>query len=352
MAEPRGPGALFAEKGMFCMQNAWATTLEQFWHSPTFPMWVTLAAAGFFALILLITLIRAERSVANGALTVITLLAIGIAVAATVRRFDPLGADAAFDARSASPPVASVAALSCLDGLAGEAVEAPCERALFASADVAAAAVSYTAAQISKLAPSDDPAALTPEQQSLRRTLERDRYGLVAQVLVARDHCTGSECQAFRVFSDTSQIKNNMRDRVYDATISRYAAAWSGGGGAPASAVAAIAPPTPATPGPTGRPTSIDFPSAASIPPVNIMSAEPATAAAVPSPAPKPASPPPATASAPTVPHPPATKKPAVANASASVTKPRQIAPPLPAAKPVPAPTPAPAPAPAPDADQ
>ena len=64
---------------MFRMRNAWATTLEQFWHSPTFPMWVTLAAAGFFAIILFVTLIRAERSVANGALTVITLLAIGIA---------------------------------------------------------------------------------------------------------------------------------------------------------------------------------------------------------------------------------------------------------------------------------
>src|SRR6202035_142540 len=127
------------------MNWAWATSLDQLWRSPTFPTWLTLAAAGFFGIIVLITLIRAERSVANGALTVITLLAIGIAVAATVRRFDPLGTDAALEARSAAPPVASVAALSCLDGLAGEAVEALCERALFASADVAAAAVSYTA---------------------------------------------------------------------------------------------------------------------------------------------------------------------------------------------------------------
>ena len=40
-------------------------------------MWLTLAAAGFFGIIVLITLLRAEKSVANGALTVITLLAIG-----------------------------------------------------------------------------------------------------------------------------------------------------------------------------------------------------------------------------------------------------------------------------------
>lgn len=349
LAAPAERRGLFAEKGTFRMRNAWATTLEQVWHSPTFPMWVTLAAAGFFAIILFVTLIRAERSVANGALTVITLLAIGIAVAATVRRFDPLGTDAALEARSAAQPVASVAALSCLDGLAGEAVEAPCERALFASADVAAAAVSYTAAQISKLGPSDDPAAQTPEQQLLRRTLERDRYGLVAQVLIARDHCSETDCQAFRVFSDTTQIRTNMRDRVYDATISRYAAAWSAGGAVPSPAVAATVPPMPTTQVPAGRPTSIDFPSAASIPPVNIMTSEPSSAPAIPAAAaPKPA-PPPAAANAQAAPHPPAAKKPAVANASASVAKPRQITPPLPSpAKPAQAA----APAPAADADQ
>jgi len=340
------------------MRNAWATTLEQFWHSPTFPMWVTLAAAGFFALVLLVTLVRAEKTVANGALTVITLLAIAIAVAAMVRRFDPLASDAALEARSAQP-VASVAALSCLDGLAGEAVESRCERALFVSADVAAAAVSYTAAQISKLAPSDDPAAQTPEQQSLRNTLERDRYGLVAQVLVARDHCGETDCQAFRLFRDTSQISNNIRDHAYDVIINRYAAGWNGASAAPAMAAVAPAAPTApvmGAPGPTGRPTTIDFPSAASIPPVNIMTSEPTTAPAIPAPAapkppaapaaPKPPAAPAANAQA--APHPPAAaKKPAVANASAAVAKPRQITPPRVAPA-----KPAPDSAPAADADQ
>ena len=58
------------------MKWAWAATLDQLWHSPAFPMWLTLAAAAFFALIVLVTLLRAEKSVANGALTVITLLAV------------------------------------------------------------------------------------------------------------------------------------------------------------------------------------------------------------------------------------------------------------------------------------
>ena len=120
-------------------------------------------------------------------------------------------------------------------------------------------------------------------QQSLRRTLERDRYGLIAQVLVARDRCSETDCPAFRAFADTTQIKTNMRDRVYDATISRYATAWSGGAVAPSPAVATTAPPMPATPGPTGRPISIDFPSAASIPPKpNIMTSEPSSAPTVP----------------------------------------------------------------------
>ena len=73
------------------MNWAWASSLDQIWRSPTFPMWLTLAAAGFFGIIVLITLLRAEKSVANGALTVITLLAIGVAVAATIRGFGPDG---------------------------------------------------------------------------------------------------------------------------------------------------------------------------------------------------------------------------------------------------------------------
>ena len=73
------------------MNWAWASSLDHIWRSPSFPMWLTLAAAGFFAILLLITLLRAERSVANGALTVITLLAIGVAVAATIRGFGLAG---------------------------------------------------------------------------------------------------------------------------------------------------------------------------------------------------------------------------------------------------------------------
>src|SRR5436309_9388209 len=110
------------------MNWAWASSLDQIWRSPAFPMWMTLAAAGFFGLILLITLLRAERSVANGALTVITLLAIAIAVAATVRVYGPVGQESPIEARAQA--AVSLPALSCLDDLAGDMVAAGCEKAL------------------------------------------------------------------------------------------------------------------------------------------------------------------------------------------------------------------------------
>jgi hypothetical protein len=128
------------------MNWAWPSSLDEIWRSPAFPMWLTLAAAGFFALVLLVTLLRAERSVANGALTVITLLAIGIAVAATIRGFGPDEASSPHSAPILRPVTAASPALSCIDDLAGETVLTACEKILFGSADAAAAAVSYAAA--------------------------------------------------------------------------------------------------------------------------------------------------------------------------------------------------------------
>src|ERR1700758_3072295 len=113
------------------MNWAWDTPLDHIWRSAAFPMWITLAAAGFFGMIVLITLLRAEKSVANGALTVITLLAIGIAVAATIRGFEPGGRTAPGGSSSSQTMRVTLPALSCVDDLAGDAVLAACEKALF-----------------------------------------------------------------------------------------------------------------------------------------------------------------------------------------------------------------------------
>jgi len=257
------------------MNWAWATSLDQTWRSPTFPMWLTLAAAGFFGVIVLITLLRAEKSVANGALTVITLLAVGIAVAATIPGFGSSSPGISAEIRSSQLRIAALPALSCVDDLAGEAVLTSCERALFGSAESAAAAVSYAAFQITRLTAFGDVIAankdMTPELQSLRHAVENDRYGLMAYVLAVRDHCTPSDCAAFRALTDRHKIVANMDERVYDGLISRYAPIWN----AP-SAAASVAALVPGVP--TGKPTNADFPSAASTPPVSIMMPEPGLA--------------------------------------------------------------------------
>jgi hypothetical protein len=283
------------------MNWAWASSLDHVWRSPTFPMWLTLAAAGFFGIIVLITLLRAEKSVANGALTVITLLAIGVAGAATIRGFGPDGQLASADTRSVQPANAALPALSCIDDLAGDAVLNACEKTLFGSPESAAAAVTYAAAQISRLTGFGDIATAekntSSELQALRRAVERDRYGLMAYALMARDHCSPSSCAAFRSLADNHQVVANMDERLYENLITRYAPSWNAPAPAPAGAgLMAGLPPS----GPTGKPTNADFPSAASTPPVNIMTPEPtlaapkppASATAAPSPRPAPAAPP------------------------------------------------------------
>ena len=220
------------------MNWAWASSLDEIWRSPAFPMWMTLAAAGFFGLILLITLLRAERSVANGALTVITLLSIGIAVAATMRVYGPAGQAAPSEARALAVANANLPALSCLDDLAGDAVAVGCEKALFGAPDAAAAAVAYTAARIDRLTALGDAAtadkSLTLDMKVLRKSLERDRYGLVAQVLVARDGCTQFDCAAFRSLTDQQQVAANMDGHLYDMLVARYAPTWNAPAASPA----------------------------------------------------------------------------------------------------------------------
>src|SRR6478672_9750161 len=330
------------------MNWAWATSLDQLWRSPAFPMWLTLTAAGFFGITVLITLLRAEKSAANGTVTVMTLLVVGIAVAAIIRGFGPGVQSASGETPSPPPMSAALPALSCIDDLAGETVLAACEKVLFGSAESTAAALSYAASQITRLTAVGDVAAanasMTPELQMVRRAVERDRYGLMAYVLAARDHCTPSDCAAFRAVTDRNQIVANMNERTYEGLIVRYAPSWNMPAPAPAP-VAALPPSMP-----LGKPTNADFPTAASTPPISIMTPEPgqALAPATPRPSasssPASSSPPPTTAPLPAprpIPAQAAAKKPAAPKPARTAT-PVQLAPatPAPAAA---APEPAPA---------
>ena len=183
--------------------------------------------------------------------------------------------------------------LACLDAGAGETVETACEKAVFADARSVAAAVAYTAARLAlvkdahDLAQRGDATALQAFAGT-RRAIELDRFGLVAQVLTQREGCTIEQCPAFAMLADNGTIKGNIKAHVFDQYVSRHAGEWDKAAPArqaeqppvaaapmPASAPEANAASSP--PPSTGRPVDSrwDFPSAASIPPVSIMNAEP-----------------------------------------------------------------------------
>jgi hypothetical protein len=148
---------------------------------------------------------------------------------------------------------------------------------VFASPESTAAAVSYTASLITRLTALGDvataKATMTPELLAIRRALERDRYGMVAQVLTVRDGCTQIQCAAFRSFTDSRQIAINIAERNYDTLVLHYVPRWNAP--QPTLPVAALAPGGQLLP--TGKPTNAEFPSAASTPPVSIMVPEPGT---------------------------------------------------------------------------
>jgi hypothetical protein len=177
-------------------------------------------------------------------------------------------------------------ALACLDDDAGETVGVACEKAVFASPETTAAAVGLTAARLSLLADmarldlSADP-GLRAARAQLRRSVELDRYGLAAHVLADRDGCTADKCEAFAWVSDPAVLKANLRGQPYGVYVDRHAAQWKTekeGGTPVASAAPAAVPQADAgAPRPAEHAVSsqYDFPSAASIPPISIMKAEP-----------------------------------------------------------------------------
>ena len=293
----------------------WAAPLDQIWRSPNLPLYLTLATGGFVGIIVLITLLRSERSVANGVLALITLLAIGVAGAVTFRGGGSASAVQSSEVRPVQTAAAPLPQLSCIDEMAGDAVLAACEKVLFGSAESVAAAVAYAASQITLLTSLGDVATANKGAGSdllaLRRAVERDRYGLMAYVLTVRDRCTPTACRAFRSVTEPRQIAANMEERVYENLIMRYASSWN----TPQAAAGMIAALPPSFP--TGKPTNAEFPTSASTPAVSIMTPEPSPGAA-----PKPPS---ATAAAPASPAAPraaAATPPASPPAQAAAKKP------------------------------
>jgi len=187
----------------------------------------------------------------------------------------------ALEARAARLDAESLApgsALACLNGLAGDEVEAACEKALFGGPAAVASATSYVAARFALLA---DIVAHTRRGGNidsvllpLRRSLEADRFGFVAHALAVAGRCTSERCQALALLDNPSRVRANLSGQTFDRYLGRYLTVWSQTPEAPV----AEAPAATGQPGAAGQRkvmVDIDFPSAASIPAVSIMNPEP-----------------------------------------------------------------------------
>jgi hypothetical protein len=177
-------------------------------------------------------------------------------------------------------------ALGCLEGDVGEAVEAACERALFARPEAVASAVAYTGARLLLLADGLDYAsradpAFAETLAGARRAIELDRYGIAAQILATRDGCTADKCPFFALLSDAGTLKANLKVRAFATYVARYTANWATEDKAPPvadkPAQPAVSPQAsaPAAGAPAPVASKYNFPSSASIPAVSIMNAEP-----------------------------------------------------------------------------
>jgi hypothetical protein len=173
--------------------------------------------------------------------------------------------------------------LACLER-AAETLQASCAQLLFASPGAISSAGIYTASRLDAMkaaqrysgprTPQFDDAVAT-----LERALQEDPFGFVADILMRREHCTAQRCEAFSLFADPARLADNIRDKTFDANVARYTAAWSAPQPAAPQTAAPAAAPTPTiAPGGGTRapiPDKYELPSAASIPPVSIMTEEP-----------------------------------------------------------------------------
>jgi hypothetical protein len=250
---------------------------------------------GILEAVLRVGLLLAGAAVASAVVWVVVLDATSAGTFATQRR--------ALDARLLEMTTRAVvpgSALACLDGAAGDMVEAACEKALFATPEAAAASVTYVTAQLSLLADGSEferrsGANYEPALGGLRHALETDRFGIVAHVLADRDGCTEDRCDTFRLLRDTGRVSENLSAHKYESYVLHHATDWLQSAltsmaaetpaptSAPASAPARgplpnAAPLASAAPPLTSKaaPNGLYFPSSASIPAVSIMNAEPA----------------------------------------------------------------------------
>jgi hypothetical protein len=181
----------------------------------------------------------------------------------------------------------SGSALACLEATTDRMIQDSCEKALFASPESTAAAVSFVAAQLSLLAAGRKYAgasglsglSYSTELTTLRRTIEVDRFGIVAHLFAMRPGCGPDQCDLFALLQDASRVSANLAERPFESYVKTHMADWPSAGSRPVAINSAPAPSAAPPPVAAAKPLGkLFFPSSSSIPPVNIMTSEPAAA--------------------------------------------------------------------------
>jgi hypothetical protein len=258
----------------------------------TVPLWAVAVAAALFLALAVIAVVRSGVTEFGSMIFRVAVIVIAVVFGWTyVNRAgerDRLDERRTLDQRAADligRAVAPGSTVACLEATNTETVEGSCERGVFATPETVAAATAYMSARLSLLADAHDYTARRDQSYEsqiagLRRTIAADRYGLASQVLATRDGCTADACDAFGLVYDDKKLRANLRDRLFDVNVARYAVNWPARTRPLASGGATTIPSGP----------NVSFPSAASIPPVSGTTADPAA---------PPAGPPPAQAAAP-----------------------------------------------------
>jgi hypothetical protein len=254
------------------------------------PVWIAGALAALLCFIGVLAFVRCAQAGRLSAAWRLALVVVGAGlmwiVVDSFGARDQATARRVLDARAAELTLRAIvpgSPLACLEAVANATVEEACEKLLFASAETVAAAVAYVDAKLTLLADSLDLVARDPGYgasiERLRRSIEADRFGVVAHVLATRG-CTAENCAAFKLLRDPQRVTANLRERSFDAHVVLHAAAWRSDAPAQAQAsppgpAVATAPSLAGTTGTAPPAARFEYPSAASIPAISIMNAEP-----------------------------------------------------------------------------
>jgi hypothetical protein len=261
------------------MSLDWVPGLDLTTGTFTLPLWAIGIALALFVALLVIAVLRSGMTefgnLAFRAAVILIAVVLGYTYISRGGERDRMDERRALDNRAielVGRAIAPGSAVACLEATNTETVEGSCERAVFASPETVAAATAYMAARISLLADAHDyTSRRDPSYElqiaGLRRTVAADRYGLSSQVLAVRDGCTADVCDAFGLVYDDKKLKANLRDRLFDVTVGRYAVNWPLRTRPVASGQPSVMPSAP----------SVAFPSAQSMPPVSATNAEPIT---------------------------------------------------------------------------